>query len=136
MVLNKQVEAWNQGSIRDFMEGYAKSDSLRFASGANVRYGWDQTLQRYQESYSNDEMMGTLSFDELDVRLLSTGYALVFGRWSLTRSEGYSNIGGLFTLLFERRPEGWKIVHDHTSSPAAPAPDSLTNDSNDAQSHE
>jgi ketosteroid isomerase-like protein len=32
---------------------------------------------------------------------------------------------GVFTLVVERRPEGWRIVHDHTSvgpEPAPPAP--------------
>jgi len=24
-------------------------------------------------------------------------------------------LGGVFTLVWQRFPEGWKIVHDHTS---------------------
>ena len=136
MVMSKQEEAWNQGSIRGFMDGYADTDSLRFASGGNVWYGWDRTLQRYQESYVDEGMMGTLSFDSLDVRLLSSDHALVFGRWHLTRSEAYSNVGGLFTLLFEKRPEGWRIVHDHTSAANPTTSDSTTTDENHGQSIE
>ena len=30
--------------------------------------------------------------------------------------------GGLFTLIFRKFPEGWKIVHDHTSAEEAPSP--------------
>ena len=127
-VLNTQVEAWNQGNIRAFMDGYAETDSLRFASGGNVWYGWDRTLQRYQETYIDEEMMGSLSFDSLDVRVLSFDHAMVFGRWELARSETYSNVGGLFTLLFEKRPQGWRIVHDHTSARTPVASDSLTTD--------
>jgi hypothetical protein len=24
--------------------------------------------------------------------------------------------GGLFTLILRKRPEGWRIIHDHSSS--------------------
>lgn len=128
MILNAQEEAWNQGSIRAFMEGYAEMDTLRFASGGDVWYGWDRTLQRYEESYGDEGAMGTLSFEDLDVRLLSSEYALVFGRWRLARSESFTDVGGLFTLVFNKRPEGWRIIHDHTSARNPAASDTLTTD--------
>ena len=58
--------------------------------------------------------MGTLRFDDLDVQGLGPGWAVVFGRWHLEREADAPS--GLFTLLFNKRPEGWRIVHDHTSS--------------------
>ena len=115
-VLDAQVEAWNRGSIREFMDGYAVTDTLRYASGGTVFRGWDQALRRYQESYSDTSMMGKLSFSELEIWMLSEENALVFGRWKLRRSDAFTNVGGLFTLLFEHQPAGWKIVHDHTSA--------------------
>lgn len=115
-VLDEQVDAWNEGSILRFMDGYARTDSLRFASGGDVWYGWERTLQRYRESFADAAAMGTLSFDELDVDVLSSDRAIVFGRWRLSRTGTASDAGGLFTLLFENRPEGWRIVYDHTSS--------------------
>jgi beta-aspartyl-peptidase (threonine type) len=39
---------------------------------------------------------------------------MVRGRWRLTFRDG-KQTGGLFTLLMRRTPEGWRIVHDHTS---------------------
>lgn len=113
-VLDAQVAAWNQGSVRDFMDGYARTDSLRFASGGNVRTGWQATLDGYERSYPDGAAMGTLSFDSLDVRVLSPTWAVVFGRWRLDRAADTPH--GLFTLLFEKRAEGWRIVHDHTSA--------------------
>ncbi|MEP0546657.1 MAG: DUF4440 domain-containing protein [Rhodothermales bacterium] len=113
-VLDAQVAAWNEGSVRGFMDGYARTDSLRFASGGNVRTGWQATLEGYERGYPDGAAMGTLRFDSLDVQVLSPSWAVVFGRWRLDRAEDTPN--GLFTLLFERRPEGWRIVHDHTSS--------------------
>ncbi len=113
-VLDAQVTAWNDGSLRGFMEGYLQSDSLRFASGGNVRKGWQAALDSYERGYPDRAAMGTLRFDSLDVRLLSPTWGLVFGRWHLQRAEDEPN--GLFTLLLEKRPEGWRVVHDHTSS--------------------
>ena len=113
-VLNAQVVAWNEGSVRGFMDGYAQTEELRFASGGNVRTGWQATLEGYERGYPDGAAMGTLRFDSLDVRVLAPTWAVVFGRWRLDRAEDTPN--GLFTLLFERRPEGWRVVHDHTSS--------------------
>jgi ketosteroid isomerase-like protein len=46
--------------------------------------------------------------------LIGSDHALVKGRWQLTLSK--DSVGGLFTLLMKKRPEGWRIVHDHTSN--------------------
>lgn len=121
-VLDRQVDAWNAGDIPGFMEGYASTDTLRFASGGAVQRGWERTLQRYRETYTDRPSMGTLAFTDLEIWPLSDRHAVVFGRWNLSRDEQIGNAGGVFTLIFERGAEGWKIVHDHTSSGSAPAP--------------
>lgn len=117
-VLDQQVEAWNRGDLEGFMDGYAQTDSLRFASGGNVRHGWEEALASYRKSYSGQEEMGVLSFADIDIRLLCRGQALVFGRWHLDRAEG--PLEGLFTLVVEKRPiddgAAWRVVHDHTSA--------------------
>ncbi|MEM8556812.1 MAG: DUF4440 domain-containing protein [Bacteroidota bacterium] len=113
-VLDAQVAAWNAGSVRGFMEGYAQTDSLRFASRGTVRTGWDETLAGYERGYPDADAMGTLAFSDLDVRLLSRDWALVFGRWRLDRAADTPS--GLFTLTIQRRPEGWRVLYDHTSS--------------------
>jgi ketosteroid isomerase-like protein len=113
-VLDAQVAAWNRGSLRGFMDGYARTDSLRFASGGTVRRGWQAALDGYVRGYPDKEAMGTLRFDSLDVQVLSPSWAVVFGRWRLQRAADAPN--GLFTLLFHKRPDGWRIVHDHTSA--------------------
>ena len=113
-VLQQQVEAWNRGDIDAFMDGYARTDSLRFASGGTVHTGWQATLDRYHRTYPDRAAMGTLTFDLRAVRVLSAQWAVVFGGYQLERAEDRPS--GLFTLLFEKRPEGWRIVHDHTSA--------------------
>ena len=113
-VLDAQVEDWNAGDIEGFMDGYLRSRDLRFTSGGEVRRGWDNTLKRYRETYPDRAAMGTLAFEELDVRVHSEHAATVFGRFRLTRESDEPT--GLFTLSVERHGERWLIVADHTSS--------------------
>lgn len=113
-VLDAQVEAWNGGSLRGFMDGYARTDTLRFASGGTVRRGWQAALDGYERGYPDRAAMGTLRFDSLDVLGLAPDWAVVFGRWRLEREADAPN--GLFTLVLNKRPEGWRVVHDHTSA--------------------
>ena len=112
-VLDMQVEAWNEGDIDAFMAGYLNTEELRFTSGNEVQRGWRQTRQRYHERYPDRAAMGTLAFENLDVRVLSEHAAMVFGRFRLTRKADEPT--GLFTLLFEQHGEQWLIVADHTS---------------------
>jgi len=108
------VDGWNRGDIEAFMAPYRRSDDLRFASGGTVSYGWRTVLERYRARYPDRRAMGHLVFSELDVRLLGEDAAMAFGRWTLEREDDRPT--GLFTLILRRFPEGWRIVHDHTSS--------------------
>lgn len=118
-VLDAQVQAWNAGKIEDFMQGYWQSDSLRFASGGNVQRGWQMTLERYKKGYPDKTAMGKLTFSNLETSVLSTDAVLVFGKWELQREQDKTDKDrphGLFTLTFRKMAQGWKIIHDHTSS--------------------
>ena len=106
--------AWNAGSVEGYMETYWKSPELRFASGGKVTFGWQETLDGYLKRYPDRAAMGRLVFSELDIRILSDEAALAFGAWRLIREDDQPN--GLFTLQLRKFPEGWRIVHDHTSS--------------------
>ena len=112
--LSAQVAAWNRGDVAGFMEGYAKTPTLRFATGATVTHGWQETLDRYKTRYPSRASMGTLGFTDLDTTILAPDAALVFGRWRLKTAAGEPN--GLFTLLLRKTDAGWKIVADHTSA--------------------
>jgi uncharacterized protein (TIGR02246 family) len=117
-VLTAQQDAWNHGDIDAFMNGYAQSASTVFVSEDEVRRGWETVRDRYHMRYSDRAKMGTLSFSEIEFTMLSPDAAVVLGRWKLKRENDEPH--GRFTLIFKRLPEGWRIVHDHTS--AAPAP--------------
>jgi uncharacterized protein (TIGR02246 family) len=113
-VLIAQQDAWNHGDIDAFMNGYARSASTVFVSQDEVRRGWDTVRERYREKYSDRTKMGTLSFADIEVTMLSPDAAVVLGRWRLKRENDEPQ--GRFTLIFIHLPEGWRIVHDHTSA--------------------
>lgn len=115
-VLEQQSIAWNHGDLEQFMRGYARLPELTFYSGGTVTSGWQQTLARYQSRYqSAGHEMGKLTFSDLDIHVLAPDAAWVGGRWQLQMSDG-KHPGGLFTLIFRKLPDGWRIVHDHTSN--------------------
>lgn len=113
-VLDAQVEAWNRGDIEGFMRGYWNSDETVFVSGDTVTRGWKTVLERYKKGYDSRVKMGTLTFSELEIKPLSKDAAVALGRWELKRAN--DNPHGRFTLIFHRAKDGWRIVHDHTSS--------------------
>jgi ketosteroid isomerase-like protein len=115
-VLRVQQEAWNRHDLEGFMSGYWNSQDLTFFSGAKEHQGWQATLDRYRATYSGPgHEMGKLEFSTLRIEPLGSDAAFVRGAWKLTMSDGKTP-HGLFTLVFRKFPDGWKIVHDHTSA--------------------
>lgn len=114
LVLESQVEAWNQHDLDAFMMGYWRSPDLTFFAGTTETKGWEPTLERYRKNYQGEgRSMGTLSFSGLQVQLLAPDAAFVRGQFQLLMPDGKQR-HGLFTLIFRKFPEGWRIVHDHT----------------------
>jgi len=113
-VLDAQRDAWNRGDIEGYMDGYARSPETVFVSGDSVTHGWQTVLERYQKKYDSKEKMGTLTFSDLEITPLGKDAAVVIGSWHLQRASDEPH--GRFTLIFRKTKQGWKIVHDHTSS--------------------
>jgi beta-aspartyl-peptidase (threonine type) len=118
-LLDSQVSAWNRGDLEGFMAGYWQSPELTFMSGGTVTRGWQATLDRYKARYQGKgQEMGTLTFSDLEIEVFDADHALARGRWKVVKSNTAPN--GLFTLILVRKPEGWRIVHDHTSAEEKP----------------
>ena len=112
-IMASQEMSWNKGDLEGFMNGYWRSDSLRFIGKSGITYGWQPTLANYQRSYPDKAAMGKLKFTILRVESLGKGVAHVTGAWLLTREkdapQGYS------TLLWRKINGEWVIVADHSS---------------------
>jgi beta-aspartyl-peptidase (threonine type) len=115
-VLLTQQDAWNHHDLDAFMTGYWNSPDLTFFSGAKESKGWQATIDRYRATYASPgHEMGKLDFSDLRVEILGPDAAFVRGVWQLTMSDG-KRPHGRFTLIFRKFPDGWKIIHDHTSA--------------------
>jgi len=113
-VLEAQQSAWNEGNVDAFLEGYWHSPDLTFSGSGGIARGWDGVLARYKKNYPDRATMGRLDFSDLEFRFLAKDAALVLGHWHLSRAQG--DLGGVFSLVRQRFPEGWRLIHDHTSA--------------------
>jgi beta-aspartyl-peptidase (threonine type) len=115
-VLRVQQEAWNRHDLDAFMEGYWNSPQLTFFSGPRENHGWQEALDHYRATYSGPgHEMGKLEFSDLRIEMLGPDAAFVRGEFHLVMTDGKTP-HGIFTLVFRRFPDGWKIIHDHTSA--------------------
>lgn len=115
-LLTSQAADWNRGDIDGFMRGYWNSPATTFAGTSGVSRGWQTVLDHYHKNYPDRAAMGHLDFSEIEITPLGNDAALILGRWHLNREAG--PVGGIFTLVARRFPEGWRIIHDHTSTDA------------------
>jgi uncharacterized protein (TIGR02246 family) len=120
-VMAQQAAAWNRGDVAGYMRGYKDAPDTTFV-GSTVRKGYRTILDGYRRHYATARQMGRLTFSELDVRLLpgsggEVRYAAVTGRFHLDRDAHgeAARDDGVFSLLWEKTAEGWKIILDHTS---------------------
>ena len=120
-IMSDQQAAWNRADIVAFMQAYKDAPDTTFI-GSKIRSGYRPILENYQKNYASKEQMGTLSYSDIEVRLLPCAdghpqYAMVTGRFHLDRAAHGSAAkdDGVYSLLWERTPGGWKIVLDHSS---------------------
>jgi ketosteroid isomerase-like protein len=115
-VLRMQQDAWNRHDLDAFMTGYWNSPELTFFSAGQEQHGWQATIDRYRARYASPgHEMGKLEFSSLRIEMLAADAAFVRGEWHLTMPDGKTP-HGLFTLVFRKFSDGWKIIHDHTSA--------------------
>ena len=113
--LNREVAAWNRGDLDGYLTAYEHAPTT-FMVGSRPLRGFDAIAAMYHEKYGDKARMGQLSFSDLEVRPLGTGYALALGRWALARSAAAGGpVGGWFTVTMHKSAAGWRIVVDHTS---------------------
>lgn len=110
--INRQEKAWNAHDIEGFMADYWNSEELTYQSGDKRLYGWQALLKRYKTNYAG-EKMGKLTFSDIEVYVLNSDFAYALGRWKVEQDEEVKD--GVYTIIFKRFPNGWKIIHDHSS---------------------
>lgn len=112
-VLYTQQDAWNEGNLEKFMEGYWKSEDLSFIGQRGITKGWETTLANYKKGYPDLDAMGRLTFEILEMRAFSKTVCKMVGKYTLKRKEDMPS--GHFTLIWEYIDGQWLISSDHTS---------------------
>jgi beta-aspartyl-peptidase (threonine type) len=113
--LDRSAQDWNRGDLDGFLSDYAPESTTTFIDGRRARAGMGFIRENYAPRFAPGARRDSLHFEELKVRGLSPTLALVTARFILQRGSEVT-ASGPFTLVMERRPEGWKILHDHSSS--------------------
>ena len=112
---NRAAADWNRGDLDSFMSDYAPGDLPTYVAAGHLVRGYDAIRSHYAPSFAPGARRDSLRIEELQVRPITDRYVLLTARYILFRG-GATTASGPFTLLMERRPEGWKILHDHSSS--------------------
>ena len=113
--MQAQTDAWNRGDVDGFMTAYKESDETTYI-GKQIAHGYEHIRARYKEHYTSPEAMGKLTFSDLNVRSLGENFAVVTGKFALARSAAAGGPAqGVFSLVWEKTNQGWKIILDHTS---------------------
>lgn len=107
------VVAWNRGDLAGHVAMYA--DSAAFMTGRGPIYGRQTTADALERSFFRDgRPLQQLRFENVTVQMLGDAHAMVVGRFVLS-GGGMDERSGWYTTVWERRPEGWRIIHDHSS---------------------
>lgn len=115
MMQNSQ-NTWNRGDLAAFAADYEDSPDTTFVGKDVTHGGVAAILARYQAHYPTREAMGTLTYSELSIRVLTPDLVLATGRFALERTAaGGGAASGRFTLVIRKTAKGWKIIHDHSS---------------------
>ena len=110
LVMKAQETAWNNHDLEGFMQGYWKSDSLKFYGSNGLTKGWQNTLDNYKKGYPTKAESGTLNFVINDVSKIEGDNYWVMGEYHLKREIGDAD--GVFIIIFKKIHGKWKIVAD------------------------
>lgn len=106
-------EAWNRGDLKGHLAIYDKATT--FMTTAGPRPGVALLEEAFLKKYfENGAPRQTLAFNQVVVHQLGPDAAFETGHFELTGGE-LAEQSGWFTLVWKRTPEGWRVIHDHSS---------------------
>lgn len=112
-VLVRSTEGWNRRDLDAFMATY--TPDATYVDTRGLIRGRDAIRQMYAGSwFAPGRDPGQLRFSDIEVRMLGRDHALAVGRFTVVL-PGRNPATGMFSLTMQRTPQGWRIVHDHSS---------------------
>jgi beta-aspartyl-peptidase (threonine type) len=113
-LLTESERAWNGGDLAGFMDWYKRGEETTFLGSSGLMHGWDTIRERYAGRFEPAASRDSLRFEELVTRPLAPWLGLATARYVLFQGDSVTSTG-VFTLVVERTPEGWRIVHDQSA---------------------
>ena len=115
-VLELSTQAWNAGDLAGFLVPYLDSSTTTYVGSTGITRGKSAIESAYRASYwRNGPPAQKLRFVGIEVRELGAGHALAVGRYQLYEGNSPPSAEGIFSLIMTQTPDGWRIVHDHSS---------------------
>lgn len=113
-LLEEQDAAWNRGDLDGFVKPYDETAELVYIGSSGPIRSAQVMKERYEARYKTRQSdFGKLTFSELQVEELAPGLARAWGKWTVEQNGKTQS--GWFTLIMKKKPEGWRIIHDHSS---------------------
>lgn len=112
-LLDESVTSWNRGDLDGHLADNA--DSISFMTSKGPIVGKQRTADALRRSFFRDgKPIQQLRFEQVTIRRLGDGFALVVGRF-LLEGGGQPEHSGWFSTVWERQAGGWRVIHDHSS---------------------
>lgn len=115
--VERYVAAVNRGDARQVADLYARKAGVSSAGDGEVTTGWSAVLGLYRDFL---EALGRVRMrvESLTVAPVGSDGAVAVFKYEWMGVKGRDTVRhrGAMTLVYERTPQGWRVVHDHTSS--------------------
>jgi ketosteroid isomerase-like protein len=112
-LLDESAVSWNRGDLDGHLADNADSISFMTRNGPIVGKG--RTADALRRGFFKDgKPVQQLRFEQVTIRRLGRGHALVIGRFVL-EGGGQPEHSGWFSTIWERQAAGWRVIHDHSS---------------------
>ena len=109
-VVIAQEHTWNSGDLDGYIALYKDADDTEAILNGPV-HGLANIRSAYHATFPNKEAMGTLEQSSVEVRELGPNFALALGHYRLSRSrKNGGDAEGVFTEIFEKTEQGWKLI--------------------------
>jgi uncharacterized protein (TIGR02246 family) len=111
-LFDSSAAGWNRGDLATYMSPYADSAVGAGAGGFDMgKAAIERTMRA--GFWRNGRPAQELHYENIHVRMLGADYALVNGEFVLT-GGGRPERRGLFSTVWARTSDGWRMINDHS----------------------
>lgn len=116
-VVTKRFKASEAKQIEEIAALYSHSDDLLIYRSGRITRGWPAYETYWKSAMSHLPTGFQVNFTNVSIRnSAAEGYATAEWTTSYKAEDGHDVVNnGLMTLILDKTPDGWRIVHEHIS---------------------